>query len=271
MEPAFYASPGPFTELSQPQVELVRAIGSEPEGLCRAAQAILIPPADAFGADLSPLRMAERNTRAARLLLDRALELDPSPLDEPRQPAQRVVGTCRHFAVMACAFLRAVGTPARARCGFATYFEASKAVDHWVVEYWWAGAGRWVRIDPEILGLEVISHPEDLTAGQFLTGGEAWTLCRAGERDPADFGVGGTENWGPGEIRANAIRDLASLNKIEMLPWDEWGPMAASYRGETDDAFDRLIDQLAQVCAGADLAAVQVTYQGLSVPEDLLS
>jgi hypothetical protein len=42
------------------------------------------------------------------------------------------------------------------------------------------------------------------------------------------------------------MRDLASLaRKLEMLPWDEWGPMEDSYNGRTGDAFDRLIDHLA--------------------------
>ena len=33
-------------------------------------------------------------------------------------PERRFVGNCRHFTVLLCAFLRARGVPARARCGF---------------------------------------------------------------------------------------------------------------------------------------------------------
>jgi hypothetical protein len=68
--------------------------------------------------------------------------------------------------------------------------------------------------------------------------------------------VYGTGNWGPAEIRGNAIRDLAALNKVEMLPWDEWGRMTESYRGETGDDYDELLDTVAAVCAAADPAAV---------------
>ena len=32
--------------------------------------------------------------------------------------------------------LRLRGIPARARCGFATYFMVRKGVDHWIVEHW---------------------------------------------------------------------------------------------------------------------------------------
>ena len=54
----------------------------------------------------------------------------------PRDADQRVVGTCRHFAVLSCALLRYRGIPARARCGFATYFQKGQGLDHWVTEYW---------------------------------------------------------------------------------------------------------------------------------------
>jgi hypothetical protein len=140
-----------------------------------------------------------------------------------------VIGTCRHFAVLACALLRYRGIAARARCGFATYFQRGQGVDHWITEYWHDREERWVRVDPEILGQQVLQRPQDLAAGQFLTGGEAWAAFRSGQIDAAWFGVYGTANWGPAEIRGNAVRDLAALNKVETLPWDEWGRMHASY------------------------------------------
>jgi hypothetical protein len=70
-----------------------------------------------------------------------------------------------------------------------------------------------------------------LQPGEFLTGGEAWTGYRHGGIDAATFGVEGTENFGPAEISGNTIRDLAALNKVEVLPWDEWGRMTAAYAG----------------------------------------
>ncbi|MCA2211786.1 transglutaminase-like domain-containing protein [Wangella sp. NEAU-J3] len=44
--------------------------------------------------------------------------------------------TCRHFAVLACALLRHRGIPARARCGFATYFQPGKGLDHTSGDGW---------------------------------------------------------------------------------------------------------------------------------------
>ena len=115
------------------------------------------------------------------------------------------------------------------------------------------------------------ARPEDLRPGEFLTAGEAWQLVRSGREDPIEFGVFGTENWGPGEIRGNAMRDLASLaRKIEMLPWDEWGPMEASYNGETGPDFDLLMDQLAAATDDPERSDLDSIYDDLAVPESMI-
>jgi hypothetical protein len=275
VEIEFYATPGPLTELAAEQVETIGRLGLNPEGLCRVAQGLVADPVDAFGAGLSEQRMSERNTRPAADLLRRVLELDPStPLDQPRPPELRVVGTCRHFAVLATAFLRAVRVPARARCGFAAYFVPPNKVDHWIVEYWSSVDRRWVRIDPEYLDRTTpgTSRPHDLRPGEFLDAGEAWHLVRSGSDDPSTFGVFGTENWGVGEIRGNAMRDLASIAaKVEMLPWDEWGPMADSYEGRTGGDFDETIDAVAAAGRHLDHADLQRRYNDLAVPAAMIN
>ena len=270
----FYATPGPLTELTADQAGTIRRLALDPKGLCQVAQGLLVAPADAAGAGLSEQRLAERNTRPASALLQRVLELDgDTPLDHPRPAERRVVGTCRHFAVMATAFLRATDVPARARCGFATYFVPPKKVDHWIVEYWSSEERRWIRTDPEYLDRATpgSARADDLRPGEFLTAGEAWQLVRSGQEDPVDFGVFGTENWGPGEVRGNAMRDLASLVcKIEMLPWDEWGPMKDSYNGKTGDDFDLLIDQLAAATSDSDEPDLKRIYEQLAVPASMI-
>jgi transglutaminase-like putative cysteine protease len=218
--------------------------------------------------------MLERNLRPARALLQRVLELDGSEsLDHPRPAEQLVVGACRHFAVLATAFLRAVGAPARARCDFAAYFIPPKQVDHWIVEYWSEEDRRWIRVDPEYLDLPTpgTARPNDLRPGEFVDAGEAWQLVRSAQDDPASYGVFGTQNWGPGEIRGNAMRDLASLAaKVEMLPWDEWGPMADSYEGTTGDDFDELIDDLASATSNSDQREIRRIYERLAVPASMI-
>ena len=108
---------------------------------------------------------------------------------------------------------------------------------------------------------------------EFLTGGEAWQAFRRGTIDPASFGVYGTDNWGAAEIRGNAVKDLAALNKVEVLPWDEWGRMTEAYDGNTGSDYDDLLDQLAEVCAEDEPSAVAALYahKDLQVPAVLLT
>ncbi len=116
------------------------------------------------------------------------------------------------------------------------------------------------------------AHPENLRTGEFLTGGEAWTAFRDGRLDATSFGVHGTDNWGPAEIRGNAIKDLAALNKAETLPWDEWGRMTASYNNETGPDYDELLDTIATICRRDDPIALAELYarNELRVPAELL-
>jgi hypothetical protein len=268
-----YTVPGPLTDLAGISPSALERIPGDPAGICRPVHALVIQPHEAKALGVPGDRLAENQVRPAAALLEALLALDPAPVDAARAPEDRVVGTCRHFAVLSCALLRYRGIAARARCGFATYFQPGQGLDHWITEYWRQDEQRWVRIDSEILGQSVLADPGDLRPGQFLSGGEAWEAFRAGRIDAARFGVHGTSNWGPGEIRGNVIRDLAALNKVEMLPWDEWGRMDASYKGQTGADYDELLDTIAGVCAGGDPGALADLYahDELRVPPGLIS
>ncbi|WP_200215894.1 transglutaminase domain-containing protein [Micromonospora coerulea] len=265
-----YAGAGPLTRIDPFHEPALANLPSEAVEICRLVHDLVIQPADANGLGVPDERFAENQLRPVDGLIGALLALDPAPLTVARDPDRRVIGTCRHFALLSCALLRYRGIAARARCGFATYFQHGQGVDHWITEY--RHGGRWVRIDTEILGGFLVAEPENLAAGDFLTGGEAWTAFRGGHIDAAHFGVYGTENWGPAEIRGNAIKDLAALNKVEMLPWDEWGHMEASYKGKTGPDYDELIDAIAAVCATDDPSAVGDLYasEDLAVPIALL-
>ncbi|MEU4157918.1 transglutaminase-like domain-containing protein [Actinoplanes sp. NPDC026670] len=267
-----YTAGGPLTDLSSVRRGALADLPEDPIAIAGLVHRLVIQPDDAGRLGLPPGRFDENQIRPAARLVTTLLGLDPSPLTVPRPPERRVVGTCRHFAVLACALLRHQGIAARARCGFATYFQPGLGLDHWVIEFSTDGEP-WVRADPEAMGLTVLATPEALAPGQFLTGGEAWAEFRADRIDAAKFGVWGTENFGPGEIRGNAIRDLASLNRVETLPWDEWGRMDDSYQGHTGADYDTLLDTVAATCAADDPAEVAALYrtEDLEVPPALIA
>jgi hypothetical protein len=211
-------------------------------------------------------------------MIGRVRELEPLPLVEPRPPAKRFIGNCRHFATLTCALLRHKAIPARVRAGFAGYFEADIWVDHWIIEYWRTTDGRWIRVDPEygdewFKARDPNATSESVAGSKYLSGGEAWQKCRRGDLDPNRFKMGGV-NWGIGEIRGSVLYDLAALNKDEMLPWDTWSHMEAAYKSETDAAYDDLLDTVGRVAGAGDFEAMRELYQEreeLRVPPEMAS
>jgi hypothetical protein len=163
-------------------------------------------------------------------MLSAIFERDEQPLTAARPIEHRLIGVCRHFVVLMAATLRAHGVPARARCGFSTYFDRKMSVDHWVCECWDPGRGRWVLVDPQLdehqrQMFKIDFSPLDVPRDRFLVAAAAWRRCRAGAADPAKFGI--MDMSGLWFVAGNVFRDFAALNKVEMLPWDMWGAMPA--------------------------------------------
>jgi hypothetical protein len=201
-----------------------------------------------YGLTLTADREQELQIRSVSQKLRRILELEDRPLIEPRPLEKRLVGNCRDFSVVLCAMLRHQGVPARARCGFAKYFEPNHFEDHWVCECW-QGPGRWVMVDAQLDALQretlgVRFDPLDVPDDQFLTGGKAWEMCRKGEANPDTFGI--FDLHGLWFVRGDLIRDFASLNKMELLPWDSWGLMERDEK-ELSKSDMSLLDETAAI------------------------
>jgi len=60
----------------------------------------------------------------------------------------------------------------------------------------------------------------DLTNDEFILSGKAWQLCRKKKTDPNLYGVHLIGIKGLWFVRADLLRDYASLNRVELLPWD---------------------------------------------------
>lgn len=280
---SYYARPGVMTGAAQ-YTSLLQALPGDVSELVRIVQGVMVHVfwADRYGLSLDDERKSEVQIRPVAPKLERIFALDNSPLQMQRPPEHRLVGNCRDHSLLLAAFLQAKGIPARARCGFGTYFIPGHYEDHWMVEYWLPDAGspaggRWVQVDPQLDALqrEVLSisfDPLDMPTGAFITGGAAWLLCRSGEANPDDFGIFDMKGWD--FIKNDLLLDLRALNKEELLPWDVCGLACVGYADLTREQLD-LLDRVARLTlAGSEafeeLRAVYEANEPLRAPADLL-
>ncbi|WP_448116423.1 hypothetical protein [Mesorhizobium amorphae] len=134
--------------------------------------------------------------------------------------------------LFAVAIFRHHGIPARGRGGFGAYFNAGKYEDHWVCEYWKEDEGRWALLDAQfddvfIRNLSVGHDIHDVPHDQFLTSPDTWQRCRSGALDAELFGIEFSQMRGLWFVAGSLLRDLATLNGFEILPWDVWGAQPA--------------------------------------------
>ena len=182
-------------------------------------------------------------TELLRILRER----EDAPLTEPRDPSERFVGTCRDFALLMCSLLRATGTPARIRCGFATYFDDGFHEDHWVTEYRLPD-GSWRLVDAQVAarGARRALRPAGRPTGPVPGGGRGLAGVPGGATRPATFGVSGAPGLQGPVVRARQRpAGPGRPHGVEVLPWDGWGP-------EILDDADLTEDDLALIDAVAD-------------------
>ena len=259
---AYYSTPGVFTTLGS-FAEQTDALPNDIGKMAHAVQMLVLHRfwAQAYHVEVTPERDKEQGLHGAAAMLVQAMRLGPARIGEPRQPDNRVIGNCRHFSTMLCAFLRHKGVPARARCGFSAYFEPGKYVDHWVCEYWNAGEGRWVQVDAQLDALQVgVVKPDfdplDVPRDRFLVAGDVWLQIRAGTIDPSTCGI--ADMWGDWFVRGDLALDVAALQKVELLPWEPFGIAKALQSTIPDtDELVALVDRVAALTANGDAASIQ--------------
>jgi hypothetical protein len=220
--------------------------------------------AERYGFKPAPERMRELQLRSMERRLARMQELSDEPMPHPRTLAQKILGNCRDHSLFLVSLLRHRGKPARARCGFGTYFLPDHFEDHWVTEYWDAEGSRWVLVDAQLDALQcdmlkIDFDPLDVPRDRFITAGRAWQMCRSGEQPPEKFGI--FDMNGLGFVRGNLVRDLAALNRMELLPWDCWGVILNQLLDQPDDL--AVLDAAAELTSGdiPDLDAVRRCYE----------
>ncbi len=255
----FYLASAPMTDAGA-HAALLDSLPNEVGALAEAVQGLLLHRywAGTYGVALPESRGGESHLRALGPMLDCLLAQDTDPLTAARPAERRLVGVCRHFTLLFVALLRVKGIPARSRCGFANYFTSGMYEDHWVGEYWDSGTGRWILADAQLdalqrRALDIDFDPLDVPRDRFLVGGDAWAQCRAGVADPALFGIPPVTERGLWFIAGDLIRDVAALNKMELLPWDVWGAMPDPGQPLGDDLLAYL-DHLAALTHEPDTA-----------------
>jgi hypothetical protein len=272
-ELSYYASQGAITNPGT-NSGLFDQLPSDISQLCSIIQGLLLHQhwAKRYGETLSAARTVEASIRHVEFILEKIQEIDQGSLLEPRQLSKRFIGNCRTYSVLLASILRSQGVPARARCGFGRYFLPGHYEDHWVCEYWLAEESKWIMVDAQLdeyqrQVLDIQFDPLDVPRDQFIVAGNAWLSCRNGESDPKKYGI--FDMHGLWFIRGNLIRDIAALNKVELLPWDGWGLI-----DRDDDSLTAaelgILDNIASLTSDEvefqSVREVYVSEQGTQVP-----
>src|SRR5260221_6438636 len=148
----FYRTSTTMTRLDRHR-NLLAALPQDPAALAGIVQNLLIYEHFAelfYSVELTTERRQESHLRQVDRILDAVRRRDDRPVQLTRAPAGRAVGICRHFALLLVALLRHQGIAARARVGFAAYFNPGYFEDHWICEYWRAEDCRLCRGHPQI-------------------------------------------------------------------------------------------------------------------------
>lgn len=216
----------------------------------------------------------EAHIRHFDKLLDKVFELDNSSLETSRKPDKKMIGVCHHFSKLLTGFLRAKKIPARMRYGFGNYFNAGYYEDHSVCEYWNEKEKRWVLVDPQfdkvwINNLGIKHNVLDLPNDKFYKPAESWLLCRQGKLNPHQFGIFQPEMRGLWFIAGNLVKDVASMQKQELLQWDAWSGMSRPNNSMTNKKTLKFFDELAELMLQPDenAEAIKKYYEQIAVPD----
>jgi excinuclease ABC subunit A len=253
----YYAQHGVMTDPGE-YSQLLDGLPTQIPSLTRVIQGLLMHPFNTglYDVELTQVQRKEVNIRPVREMLGLMQSLDNRPLTEPRPANERIVGNCRDHATLFCAMLRHQGVPARVRVGFATYFGPQMHYDHWITQYWDASQERWILVDPQIddtqrQANQITFDTCDMNFEQFISAGHAWNQIRQGKAKSGIFGHN-RHLRGIGYVRCSLIQELAALNKVEVLPWDNWWYLT-SKQEDTVTAEDRsLLDHIAKLTENAD-------------------
>ena len=221
IEQSKYSSPGKYSNYFDNLPRSVKEVSEIVHGLIVHQE----DTEEFYGFKIPSDKKFQPNTRYIEKILEIIINNNDQSLSIERKPRERFIGTCRDFALLTCSILRYKNIPARVRCGFADYFHDDWFSDHWVCEYFDMKNLKWKLVDSE-LGKEEKQKYQinfdtiDIPRNKFLVAGKAWQLTLENKINSDLLGVKEIGVKGFWFIKADVVRDLAALNKIELLAWD---------------------------------------------------
>lgn len=252
MDFSFYSEQSKITNPRQ-FIGKYEDLPASPAELLRVVQGLVIhgDQGKLYGVTFSRRQMEEELLRTVPQMLGKLLKIDGSSLSATREPNLRLIGMCRDYALLLLSFLRYKGIPTRLRVGFADYFQSELMYeDHWLIEYYHLEKQRWIRVDAQLDEIQtahygITFNTEDMPSDiGYLLGGQAWMLCRSGERHPEDFGY--NKNWkGWNSVKGNLLHDFNSLLGLELLPWDLWTELSTKKYSHLSRYEKDLLDEMA--------------------------
>jgi len=255
MSKNFYASQSAYSEPG-PYRETLLQFGAEPRSIARWISSFLQHPrgTETKERGFTAEQAADLNLRSVADIL--SIATNRNLLDrEDAQP--KVGGVCRDFAIIAVSAFRERGVPARLRVGFADYLVPGRWEDHWLCE--WYECGRWKRLDVEFAAIGGVSFDTmDVPRERFLTASEAWFRIQGNPEMASRFGVSSLNLEGEWFVAGSLLREMAALRKLELKPWDYWGPskdlspFSTGLPREVRTVLDQLASQLATVASDAE-------------------
>jgi len=221
----FYTSQSDFTDPKDLQF-LYDGLSFSISDLCMIVQGLLIHTGHLKKYSIEDQKKRDQNIRDIHGILSKTDMIHFSSLFVPRLPRERIPCICRDFSLLLCSFLRYLGIPSRARCGFATYFVPNFYEDHWICEYWDFEKETWIRVDAQLdsvqMGeLHIDFDPQNVPENKFVSAGEVWQKGKIGKISSSDIGFSLLDEKGIWYAKENMIRDFMALNKCEIMYCDK--------------------------------------------------
>jgi hypothetical protein len=239
-------------------LNVFQSLPAQPRAIQTIINGCFIHPWDHLlsGRPIPPQRQHEMHLRTVPSLIEHCLAICPAPLTQARPYHQRLMVTCRDFALAICSIMKSQGFAARCRYAFNVYIWPAFYHDQIIVEYWSPRRNGWCRLDPRTAPHE-LEHKSQCKGLQVdhmnhmhcPLAAEVWLACRKKQADPSQFGAGlCKKHHGMAYIRNALIHDLAMINHHVGLLWDLWGDMTQSINHENVHEYDQLALALCQGC-----------------------